>query len=400
MVRKTLFAAASAVAITAVSATAAAQAAPILVELEGPIQDFRGYGPNTPRVLTVMDIPVIVDQTTNLHTPTTTRADSSNPGNNDRPYNLGQWYRGEKLQGRSDRGFIGGTAIVLGTFDPTYEFIQTDTETGEVETIISGGAIIADDVFSEPAENVVLGQVTSANCTNSGCNQILNDGEDYFADYLIGNNGVVMLPIQDSRLAAPDLLVDAFGFSLDLGADPNAIVGREFGAEGYYGDLNVRVDFDADDGVVDEVKALHYFLLTLTGADPALLANPDVAEIAVARAQCRDVDELEVRGGVHTALAEGTLGSDPADPVASIDKTIRILDAAGNQVFMGTPADVVPFGDAAGNPVANDPFGAFGLRPRNLPNCPAEITVEWVRINTTTLAVEEVLATTDLLPTG
>jgi hypothetical protein len=59
------------------------------------------------------------------------------------------------LPGRTEPGFIGGTAIILGTSD--------------------GITNTADDVFTEPAENVVLGLITASNCAAAGNPRLCNN---------------------------------------------------------------------------------------------------------------------------------------------------------------------------------------------------------------------------------
>ncbi len=386
MVRKTLLAAASAAAISAVCATATAQAAPILVEIEGPINDFGANGQGTDRVLTVMGISVIVSNDTVLHSPTAVRTDIRDGapglvGNNGR-YNLAQWFKGEKFPGRSDRGFVGGTAIVLGTFDPDYTIF--DSEGG---VVLEGGAIIADDVFSEPAENVVLGQITDSSCSNAGCNaaSTTNEGQtvDYYSDWIEGNNGVYMVPVFDKRMPAGELLTDELGFDIDLSGSLGALTGREFSVEGYYGDKTTDIDLSGD-GIItadEQVNALHYFLLELTGVDPLLLANTD-AEVSTFRIDCRDGDEFEVRGGVHSPIDPAT-GEALDGGAVTTSRVVRATLPNGDFYAQSTPADIVGF-----NGVAGEPMAGYRLRDRTVAFCAPVVNLEWVDLLT-----GEVLAT-------
>jgi hypothetical protein len=148
------------------------------------------------------------------------------------------------LPGRSQDGFLGGTAIVTG-----------DT---------AGGILYATDVFVEPAEHVIVGEATAQ--------QI--DGD-------IRVNGVRAQELTDARIDGADP-INGFGFKIAPASIP---VGTLLAIEGYYG----------TDGI------LHYHTLE---SDAGGLANPGVPEVSVLRAQCRirggGRDELEVRGGTHT----------------------------------------------------------------------------------------------------
>jgi len=236
-----------------VCATATAQ---VLVEVEGPIDNFEANGPGSDRILTVMGIPVIITGQTFLYSPTADRRSADDPvgiATNNGNYNLGQWYKGLKFPGRSERGFIGGTAIVLGTFDPNYEIV------GDPEGRI--GAIIPDEVFSEPAENVVLGLITDSQCSGDSCDaaDIAADGitVDLYRDWVQGNAGPYMVPVFDPRMPAGPL-VDELGFELDL--DPgDSLTGFEFGVEGYYGDTTTPIDLDGN-GSLDAGEEVRPFI--------------------------------------------------------------------------------------------------------------------------------------------
>jgi hypothetical protein len=119
------------------SGTALAQALP--VEIEGPITAIECLDENVSPpdcdtgvpagvAMTVMDIRVEVPEGTPIASPS-------------RSLNSRLLSAPRRFPGRSERGFIGGTGIIIG---------QTD----------GISPVVADDVFVEPAENVIVGVVT------------------------------------------------------------------------------------------------------------------------------------------------------------------------------------------------------------------------------------------------
>lgn len=334
MLRKALSISAASAALACMLSTATGQELTPL-ELEGPIQNYQG-GPI--KVLTVMDMDVIVDGTTEAISPSADRR-SANPDTG-RALGWGKWFKGDKLPGRKERGFVGGTAIVTGVWDPT-----AGPE--------GAGAVVASEVFTEPAENVVLGLVTSNVCTTPGC-------DDPTTDFVRGNNGPAMLAIADSRIPAGPVGDDG-GFELDLtGAD---LVGVPFAVEGYYGNLAVSVpDSESNE------KAIHYFALNLGGFFGDLLANKD-AEVSLLRAQCRVGDNMDIRGAVHSAVNED--GS-PVDPTGGVDGTIEVEFFLPNGArIVRTTNEVTPAAE-----IGISAFGEYRIR-FDTPFCPETINVSW-----------------------
>lgn len=147
------------------------------------------------------------------------------------------------LPGRSVGGFLNGTAIVTGS--------------------INNGIITASDIQIEPAENVILGEVT----TNSTS--------------VFAVNGVNVQLIDDSRLKAKPPR-NEFGFDIKL---DSVTVGTPVSVEGYF------------DGTL-----FRAFIIDVDG--PATLTKTD-PQISITRAQSRERtpnatrgDEVEVRGSV------------------------------------------------------------------------------------------------------
>ncbi|MFT5775233.1 MAG: hypothetical protein ACI93G_001847 [Hyphomonas sp.] len=324
---------AATMSIIGIGQVASAQVVPpVPTEIEGPIESWD----NTARILRVAGIDILVSGQTTIVSPTADRRTARDG----LTLGFNGWFNGPFLPGRTERGFIGGTAIAIGTWDPT------GGPTGD-------GIMVADSVFTEPAENVVLGVITSNLCSAANC-----DGD---GDFIRGSNGPVMLPVDDRRMPAHEIRLDS-GFALDLtGAD---LVGVPYGMEGYYGNKNVATPDMANE------KALHYFVLDLVGPLDANLANKDIDEVAVERASCRVGDELEIRGSVHSPLnPDGT----PSDTVGSEKGVIQASFVLPN----GNPvtrfeANIIP--DVAPGPSATSTFRL----QTNLPDCPTSVEVSWV----------------------
>jgi hypothetical protein len=186
---------------TSTSGTALAQALP--VEIEGPISaieclDSSVQPPNCDAgvpagvLMTVMGIPVVVEEGTPIASPS-------------RSLNSRLLSAPRRFPGRGERGFIGGTGIIIGQVDGT-------------------GQVVADDVFVEPAENVILGAVTE-NVPPIG-EPIDNEPSG------IELQGVPVVFLHDNRMPF-DVVTDTCGFEVD----PASLVpGTPASAEGYYGD--------------------------------------------------------------------------------------------------------------------------------------------------------------------
>ncbi|RYD77583.1 MAG: hypothetical protein EOP84_15355 [Verrucomicrobiaceae bacterium] len=202
-------------------------------EIEGPIDSVRLLDNGTV-VMRVMGIRINVRPGTPIASPTAALS-------------LQQLADPTPLPGRTQEGFERGTAIVIGTTN-------------------AAGVITADDVFVEPAENVVVGVVTE----NTGGTLQLN--------------GMPVSFLADPRIpAAP--LKNAFGFEI---LASSVLPGTPASVEGYYAG-----------GVFNA------FLMEVEGN--AQLANPN-PQISVLRADSRERtpnnergDEVDVRGAITAA---------------------------------------------------------------------------------------------------
>ncbi len=316
------------------AAPAFGQAAPVVVELEG---RFEAYD-HPSRTMTVMGMQVEVLNTTTMSSPTMTRQEAG--------LNNNQWFKGEKFAGRRQNGFLGGTAIVIGVWDAINQ------------------KVVAQDVFTEPAENVVLGVVTGFSCSNTNC-----DGPN---DFIRGNTapgstpgalipGPAMISIKDPRIPAQTVKDDS-GFELDLtGAN---LAGLPFGAEGYYGDIAVDVP-DGNGGTVSE-NALHYFIWDIADLTPQLLLRKTQREIVALRTSCRPGDRFEMRGNIHSIVTSGGILNDNITPDSG-QIVVRWLQN-GTEVrrtAAPTPLDV------------GSPYGGFRVR-FDIPVCPSAVDVYWM----------------------
>jgi hypothetical protein len=241
MSRQLLFSA-SAIAVMGVASAAGPARAQVVVpdaSIEGPIQSvdatpgsglLGGVPVNWVGEMQVMGVKIRVLGDAPLHSPTAsvTIADIAGVGN--------------PLPGRTQDGFVGGTAIVTGDS--------------------SGSVIYATDVFVEAAENVILGEATMP----ANGNVTVNDVE--------------AVRLLDPRMPA-GLPINGFGFEINT---TSIAAQSPLSLEGYFAG-----------------GKLYYHTLE---ADGGTLARPTTPEVSVLRAQCRvrggNRDELEVRGGTHT----------------------------------------------------------------------------------------------------
>lgn len=350
--------AAAAAAVTGVFATASAQVVPptpVLVEIEGPMSAYTATTTNSGQ-MTVMNNKINVTSATAFVSPTETRADLFAEGARNGAnavYNVSNWMRGDQFAGRTPRGLIGATVIVTGTVDPVT------------------GIITAEEVFSDVAENVILGAVSANQCTNAECNAP--------GDFIRGNGplGPAFVPNRDKRLpAAP--ITDAGLFELNLAG--KSLVGTPdapttFGGEGYFSDTTVQVGASAERAVV-------YWAFELGENRPDLLLNPTIPEISSLRIRCTEGDRLEVRGFVHAPVnADGTpRGGNFApgilNPTSGGQGRIRVVMNVN-----GVPTEFLD--DDGAPPVADLPgtYGVYRLRA-DIDQCGTEATVFWDRGNT------------------
>lgn len=324
------------------AAPAFAQAVPVVVELEGVFEDYD----HPSRTMTVMGMQVEVLNTTTMTSPTADRRDTG--------LNNNQWFKGEKFDGRRERGFLGGTAIVIGTWDDINQ------------------RIVAQEVFNEPSENVILGVITEFSCSNAACN-----GAD---DYIRGNSGPgsapgafkagpAMIPVTDVRMEAQPIK-DEGGFELNLeGAD---LTGLPFAAEGYYGDIPPANGVPNGTGPRLQESAFHYFIWDIADLAPQLLrfrgsiAEGGKREIAALRTDCRVGDEMEVRGNVHSLVTQTGILNDTVQPTTGVVEVQ--FNQGGTLVRRAGTLTQLDVGS---------PYAGFRIR-FDTPVCPSQVNVRWL----------------------
>ncbi|WP_191061995.1 hypothetical protein [Geminicoccus harenae] len=298
MLRNLMFGAA-ALALVAFASPAGAQLAPGDVEIEGPMTaiNFADLPSPLPAryivgTITVMGVKVNVWNDTLIHTPTKTSLDETDP------LTFASFASG-KLPGRSEEGFLGGTAIVIGDS--------------------AGEEVHATDLFSDLAENVIVGEATELVTLPSGVSRATV-------------NGMPIRRSTDSRMPAGPA-INSFGLRVnEREITPRSLVS----AEGYYSSRQ---------------KVLYYHTLE---ADGAPLLNKNRTQVGILRADCRirggGRDEIEVRGGV----------------VNPANATVQIRIPALNNPDRWTTVGFVT-ATAQPAPVAGDPDqGLFRADLRNL----------------------------------
>lgn len=335
MFRNTIMAAASAAAMAGFCLTAQAQLVPL--EIEGPLTAYQAETPES-GFLTVMGQIIYVDADTDFLTPTANKTETQRPNNPNRPLTATQWMRGEQFEGRRRPGFLNGTVIAEGYWDPA----------------MNGGAggIYAEEVFSDVLENVILGVITENVCTSPGC----NEGDDFIR----GNGTTVFVDSKDQRMPAQPI-VDAGLFELNLtGAN---LVGSTFGGEGYYSDDPVH----PRSAPVE--NALVYWDFELGEIRPDLLLRPNQREISILRIRCTAGDRLEVRGWVHQPVNAQGVSTAGTAATGTIRTTMRFPAGSGIANVVRTQGTFTP--------EANPAYARYQQR-QDVPNCAEEVQVDWV----------------------
>lgn len=344
--------AACAAALAGIYATADAQGVLVPVAIEGPVQSFQvtaGTQGNA-GTMTVMGQKIKVDATTALVTPTTT----TNPFASTRT-----WMQGGSMNGRQLAGILGGTVIITAEYD---------TATGEVT---------ASEVFTDVAENVVLGVVTASSCSNVRC----NGPEDYIKGNgnLLGEGGVAFVPNKDARLRAlPPTDAGLFELNMNLAAN-NGLVGTPdapatFGVEGYYSDDKITVFQDFPDGRKATENAIVYWAFELGENRPDLVRTPAVSEVSVLRVRCTEGGTLEARGFVHAPMRRnGSALGGGVNPLTGGDGVIIVSMDLNNDGAIDPATE-----EFTDTPTADLPatYGVYRVRA-DVETCGTMATVKW-----------------------
>ena len=349
MFKKFMLSAVAAAALAGVCSTAQAQGVLVPVEIEGRLS-AAVMQPNT-GTLTVMNNTVLVTAQTELVSPTGSRSTILTAAGTPR-FNARNWILGGTYNGRVSQGLLGGTVIV----------------TGELDT--ATGLITASEVFSDVAENVVLGAISDANCTTVTC-----QGPN---DWIRGNGptGPVFIANRDPRLRA-GVITDAGLF--EINATRGSLVGTPeapstFGGEGYFSDDKI---FPLAADAAKTEQALVYWAFELGENRPDLIRRPNVPEISSLRIRCTEGGRIEVRGFVHTpVLADGTVRVLANQPTGAGQGFIRAeMDVNGDGIIQ--PATERFDGDAP-TPDLPASYGVYRLRA-DVDQCGPSVDVYWMR---------------------
>lgn len=344
MFKKIMMSAVAAAAIAGVHATANAQVL-VPIEIEGPLSEYVATTANS-GTMTVLNVEIDVNATTSFTTPTGSRDTWLNNAGN--PVSLNQWIaggnNGTAMEGRVEGGILGGTVIVTGEYD---------TATGR---------IFASEVFTDVAENVVLGVITDNHCETWHC----QGPNDYIRGNgaLDGSGGVVFEPNNNPRLKA-GRITDAGLFEINLAG--KSLVGTPdapttFAGEGYLSDNKV---FPSD---APAEQALIYWAFELGENRPDLLRNR-LTELSVLRVRCTEGGRLEARGFVHSPVnAAGNPRTVAGHPTSGGDGVITATMVADGQTF--------EFVGEAPDPDVPASYGVYRLRA-DVDVCGDSVDVHW-----------------------
>lgn len=241
-------------------------------EVEGVIANIGALQLDGSFTLTVMGTTVLVPATAVISTPTVANLSRD------------QFLSQAKFPGRAELGFLGGTAIAIGT---------TGTD----------GVITAETVFAEPGENVALGIITQ------------ND-----AAGLKVNGMPVKFLTTETRIPFGKPTND-LGFEINLA---DAIAGTPVAIEGYYSTLE---------------STFYAFLFEATG----IPAKDQTVQISALRALGRPAKgELEIRGGLSGMPGPVTIAFFNATTNVSLGQLNVAPDPAlpGTAVFRFRPRNI------------------------------------------------------------
>jgi hypothetical protein len=260
---------------------------------EGPVSNVVDLGSGNGRI-TAMGVTFQVLPETPIHTPTaaltmTGFADQAN------------------FPGRNQSGFLGATVIATGC--------------------VKGGVAVADDVFSDVAENVVLGVVTAPLTGAAG------DG----SGGSLGVNNRNVARLTDARMPAGDI-ANMFGFPV---TPESVTVGTNIAVEGYYGDDGVLHVWDSE-------------------VDGGTLVAPAVPQVSIQRFRC--ANDIEIRGGIYP-LPGGTCNF-------GAPFSLGLFDGAGVAIPFDADEDLTIVNGIA----PAQQFCSYRLRPA-VTQCPAEVRI-------------------------
>lgn len=261
---------------------------------EGPVSNVVDLGGGNGRI-TAMGVTFEVRPDTPVSTPTAALT-------------LTQFAAQTNFPGRNQAGFLGATVIATGC--------------------VKNGVAVADDVFSDVAENVVLGVVTAPLTGTAG------DG----SGGTLGVNDRTVSRLTDDRMPAGEI-ANMFGFAV---TPASVAVGTNIAVEGYYG----------NDGV------LHVWD---TEVDGGTLIEPSLPQVSIQRFRC--ANDVEIRGGIYPVPGAACNFGAPF--------SLALFDGQGVQIPFDADEDLLVVNGVA----PNQQFCSYRLRP-TVTQCPAEVRVE------------------------
>lgn len=274
-----------------VSAQICAATDPVFLA-EGPVSAVSYDPADGSGTITAMGVTFRVTPQTPVSTPTATLS-------------MASFADSTPFPGRSEGGFLGATVIA----------------TGCVKFEAAVPVAVADNVFSDVKENVVLGVVTAP-----------------LADGAFGANGQPVRLLSDARMPAHPIS-NAFGFTV---TPESVTVGSNIALEGYYGN--------------QDPKALNAWAVELDGGQ---LADSG-PQISIQRYRC--TTNIEMRGGIYPATGGACNFGAPL--------SIALFDGNNNPIpFAAGDLDVID------GVAPSAEFCSYRLRPA-VTQCPASVRIE------------------------
>jgi hypothetical protein len=217
----------------------------------------------------------------------------------------------DPFPGRVQPGFLGATVIA----------------TGCVKTGPAGPFAVADDVFSDVKENVMLGVVTAPLVV------------DALGGRTFGADGTQVKMLTDARMPAGPI-TNPFGFPI---VETSVVAGANVSVEGYFSN--------------DGSNVLHAWAVETDGA----LTQPATPQISIQRFRC--ANDIEIRGGIYPTPGSACNFTAPL--------SLALFDGAGAPIPFDSRTDL----DVVNGVAPTADFCSYRLRPA-VAQCPAVVTVK------------------------
>lgn len=242
---------------------------PFVTIVEGPVKGL-SRNPDGTLQMTVMGVPVIIKNTTRVHSPSSLLS-------------FAQLMNITKMPGRLQRGFMNGTALVRGSQDAL-------------------GVMTAVDVSLQPAENVVVGMVTK----NSGGQLLVNQMPVKF--------------LNDARMPGRGAM-NAFAIPVDLNS---VMAGTTCSLEGYFDDSgtfqSANLYLDTNAPPLSTAPQVAFIVVRATERQPNIQKGDDydirggVTFFHAGGATTQSISVYRVDNGLRTFLGSTTATRNPLFP--------------------------------------------------------------------------------------